>query len=76
MPKDLIQKLAPTQKQMQFEPVEDDDDEISEFIRNDPQAHDNVWDLHENLDSDQLSKFWTDAVNELGPLQSEMDNEE
>lgn len=75
MPKDLLQQLVPHQKQMQFEPVEEDDDELSEFIRDDPLAHDNVWDLHENLDSEQLSQFWTDAVQELGPLQAETTDE-
>lgn len=76
MPRNVIQQLVP-HKQMQFAPVEDDDnDELSEFIKNDPLAHDNEWDLHENIDGEQLESFWSDALQELGPLETEPNAEE
>jgi hypothetical protein len=60
-------------KEMRFAPVDEDDDELSEFIKNDPLAHDNMWDLHESIDPDKLDAFWTDAVKELEPLEAESD---
>lgn len=73
MPQNVLEQLVP-HKQMKFAPVEDDDDELSEFIKNDPLAHDNVWDLHEALDGEKLEAFWTDAVKDLGPLEAEADD--
>lgn len=75
MPKNLIPNLLP-HKEMKFAPVEDDDDELSEFIKNDPLAHDNMWDLQEPLDPQALESFWADAVRELGPLEAEPDTDE
>ncbi len=75
MPKHLIQDLLP-HKEMQFAPVQEDDDELSEFIKNDPLAHDNKWDLQEAIDPDQLEAFWNDALKELGPLEAEADPED
>ena len=73
--KELIDDLSP-RKQMQFEPVKDDDgDELSDLLRNDPQTHDNVWDLQEGIDGDKLDEFWTDALHELGPLETEQDDQ-
>lgn len=60
---------------MQFAPVEDDNDELSQFIAGDPLTHDNEWDLHEGVDAEALDKFWTDAVHELGPLETEQDDD-
>lgn len=75
MTNNLLQDLVP-HKQMKFAPVEDDDnDELSEFIKNDPLAHDNQWDLHEQIDGEQLEAFWSDALHELGPLEAETDQE-
>lgn len=71
----LLQNLLP-HKEMKFAPVEEDDDELSEFIKNDPLAHDNEWDLNEALDGDKLDAFWTDALRELGPLEAEATEEE
>jgi hypothetical protein len=73
MPNKLVQ-LVP-HKQMQFEPVMDDDDELSEFIKSDPLSHDNEWDLHENIDGAKLEAFWDDALHELGPLEAEDSSE-
>jgi hypothetical protein len=75
MSKNVLQNLVP-HKQMKFAPIEDDDDELSEFIKNDPLAHDNEWDLHEVIDPDKLEAFWADAVKELGPLEAETDADE
>jgi hypothetical protein len=75
MPRHALPQLIP-HKQMEFAPVEDDDDELSEFIKNDPLAHDNEWDLHEKLDGEQLENFWTDALQELGPTEAEANVEE
>jgi len=75
MPQNLLQQLFP-HKQMKFAPIQEDDDELSEFIKNDPVAHDNVWDLHEVLDGEKLEAFWSDAIRELGPLKVEADPEE
>jgi hypothetical protein len=72
--KDALQELVP-HKQMQFSPVEDDDDELSQFIATDPLAHDNQWDLQEPVNADQLEKFWADALKELGPLETEQDDQ-
>ncbi len=71
----LFQQLIP-HKEMKFAPIEEDDDELSDFIKNDPLAHDNVWDLHEMLDGERLEAFWSDALRELGPLEAEKAEEE
>jgi hypothetical protein len=75
MPKNLLPSLFP-HKEMKFAPVEEDDDELSEFIKNDPLAHDNQWDLQESIDPAQLEAFWADAVKELGPLEAEAESED
>jgi hypothetical protein len=73
--KDTLQNLVP-HKQMQFSPVpDDDDDELSQFIASDPLAHDNMWDLHEGVDAQKLDDFWSDALKELGPLETEQDDQ-
>lgn len=75
MPQNLLQQLVP-HKEMKFAPIEEDDDELSEFIKNDPLAHDNQWDLNESLDGTKLEAFWADALSELGPLEAEANEEE
>jgi hypothetical protein len=75
MPQNLLEQLIP-HKEMKFAPIEEDDDELSEFIKNDPLAHDNEWDLHESLDGSKLEAFWTDALNELGSLETETAEDE
>ncbi|HKX73334.1 MAG TPA: hypothetical protein VJM32_04940 [Candidatus Saccharimonadales bacterium] len=71
----LLQNLFP-HKEMKFAPIEEDNDELSEFIKNDPLTHDNEWDLNEVLDGEKLEAFWSDALSELGPLESETAEEE
>lgn len=58
-------------KKMQFAPVVEDDDEITKLIKGDVDEHDNRWQLNDDLDSEQLSAFWDDALKELGAEQSE-----
>jgi hypothetical protein len=74
MPKTFLPNLLP-HKEMKFAPVEEDDDELSEFIKNDPLAHDNQWDLHESVDPKQLEAFWSDAVKELGAFEAETESD-
>lgn len=75
MANSLLEQLIP-HKEMKFAPVEEDDDELSQFIKSDPLTHDNEWDLTEALDGEKLEAFWADALNELGPLEAEADPEE
>jgi hypothetical protein len=72
-----ILNVAPG-KQMQFAPVQsqEDDDELSQAILNDPAVHDDKWDLTDNLDPEKLSAFWDDALHELGALEPEESAEE
>lgn len=53
-------------REMQFQPVEDDDDDLSQSIRGDVATHDNKWDLTEDLKEGELATFWDKAVKELG----------
>lgn len=52
---------------MQFAPVVEDDDEISQLIKGDVDEHDNNWQLKEDIDAEKLSAFWDDALRDLGP---------
>lgn len=65
----FLQNLFP-RRQMQFSPVEEDDDELSMAIKNDPERLDNKWDLKEP-DAQQLDIFWDDALKELGSMDPE-----
>jgi hypothetical protein len=60
-------------RQMQFQPVEDDDDELSNLIRNDTNRHDDQWQLTDDLDGAKLDAFWDDALKELGAESVEQD---
>lgn len=72
--KELLQDLNP-HKEMAFSPVIEDNDELSQIIASDPLARDDHWDLHEQVDAAKLDAFWTDAVKELGPLETEQDDD-
>jgi hypothetical protein len=48
-----------------FEPVPIEDDEIIQAINNDPNTHDNVWQLKEDINPEALGKFWDEAVRDL-----------
>lgn len=58
-------------RHMQFAPVEDDDDDLSNLIKADPDTHDNNWQLNDELDGSKLEAFWDDALQELGPADAE-----
>lgn len=45
-------------------PIENDGDELTKAI-NDPIYHDNQWDLHEDVDTEALARFWENAANDL-----------
>lgn len=51
---------------MHFAPVIEDDDELSQLIRNDTITHDNNWQLEDDLDGESLASFWEDALRDLG----------
>ena len=59
------------QKEMQFQPVEDDDDELSEAIRGDAERQDDKWDLTDDLDGDKLAAFWDEAVKDLSVVETQ-----
>jgi len=69
-----LQDFAP-QPKMQFQPVEDDDDELSESIRHDNERQDDTWQLTEDLDGSQLAAFWDEALRDLGAEQPEAEQE-
>jgi hypothetical protein len=75
--KGMLEDLTP-RKRMQFAPVEDDDDELSELIKADPLAQDDLWDLEaeaKTIDAGELDAFWTKVLRENGPLQVEQDDQ-
>lgn len=54
--------------EMQFAPVPNDDgDDLTRDINNDPERQDDKWQLKEDLDGDKLARFWDDALQDLGP---------
>lgn len=59
-----LKDFAP-QPKMQFQPVEEDDDDLSQAIRGDIERQDDQWQLNEDLDGDKLSAFWDEALNDL-----------
>ena len=62
-------KLAlPTQKQMQFAPVVEDDDELSQAIKQDPVVQEDNWKLRrDDIDAEELDAFWDQTLREIGP---------
>ena len=67
---ELLTSLVP-HKQIAFAPIQEDDDEISQAINDDPIVHDDQWRLTEDLDGQRLGAFWDNALQELGPELSE-----
>lgn len=59
-----VKNLFP-HRQMQFQAVEEDDDDLSNLIKRDPETHDNVWKLTEDIDGAKLAAFWDDAMKDL-----------
>ena len=59
-----LKDFAP-QPKMQFQPVEEDDDDLSQSIRGDIERQDDQWQLNDDLDGDKLSAFWDEALKDL-----------
>jgi hypothetical protein len=49
--------------QMQFAPVPNDDDVLSQSIDNDVTAHDDDWQLSDDVDASKLEAFWDEAAS-------------
>lgn len=64
--KEFLQHMT-GHKHMQFAPVQEDDDELSQAIKDDPAKQDDQWDLTDSIDAQALDLFWADAVRELEP---------
>lgn len=58
-------------REMQFQPVLEDDDDLSNDINNDADTHDNKWNLQEDINEADLANFWDNAVRELGAEEAE-----
>jgi hypothetical protein len=65
-----LKDFAP-QPKMQFQPVEEDDDDLSQAIRGDIERQDDQWQLNEDLDGDKLSAFWDEALKDLSVPEQE-----
>lgn len=57
--------------EMQFAPVQDDDDDLTNAINDDSQRQDDTWQLKEDIDGDKLAEFWDDALQDLGTEDTE-----
>lgn len=57
--------LLPERPQMRFAPVEDDGDELSQTTNPD----DAPWDLHAEVNLNEVDAFLDDALNELNTNQ-------
>jgi hypothetical protein len=60
-------------RHMQFAPVEEDDDDLSNLIKADSDTHEDNWKLTDDLDGAKLEAFWDDALKELGSADAEKD---
>ena len=60
-------------RQMQFQPVEEDDDALSNLIRGDADRQDDKWQLNDDLDGAKLAAFWDDALKDLNSSRSDKD---
>lgn len=65
-----LKDFAP-QPHMQFEPVQEDDDELSKAIQDDNARQEDNWDLTDDLDGDKLAAFWDEAVKDLSPVEAQ-----
>lgn len=54
-----------TSTPMQLSPVTADDDELTQAIETDVQAHDDVWQLSERPDANELTQFWEEVVEDV-----------
>ena len=58
-------------REMQFQPVEEDDDDLSKAIQGDADRQDDKWELTDDLDSAKLAEFWDEALKDLSPAEPE-----
>ncbi len=66
----IIKDIIP-HHDMQFAPVEDDDDELTNAIREENERSEDRWQLNEEANGEQLSEFWDDALNDLAQNNAE-----
>lgn len=66
-----MQTTLMPQKQMQFAPVPNDDDELTQAIEDDSVNHDDSWTLKDELDAAALDNFLDEALAEIGPAEPE-----
>lgn len=52
-------------QKLTFEPVLSEDDELIKDINDDPVTHDNVWQLKEDINADELDRFWDQTLAEM-----------
>ena len=50
---------------VQFSPVTDDDDELTQAIVSEPAQHDDDWQLEERPDEEKLEEFWNEVENDI-----------
>lgn len=50
---------------MSLSSVPADDDELAQAIVNDPEDHDNNWQLTNQPDSEELEQYWTNVEEEI-----------
>lgn len=50
---------------LQFSPVSDDGDELTQAIANDPQVHDDNWTLDERPNETQLEQYWSEVEDDI-----------
>jgi len=59
----IVEELTP-KRQMQFAPIREDSDDLTESIASDPITHDNVWQLDEYPDPVELQESWAQIARE------------
>lgn len=60
----IIEGFIP-RRELEFVPVPDDDDELTQAIEQDSAVHDNRWVLTEHPDPEELDAFWTKVEQEV-----------
>lgn len=50
---------------MQFAPVRDDDDELTQSIQEDPAVRDDTWQLLERPDTKELTQYWDKVEQDI-----------
>lgn len=52
-------------KPLQFTPVVDDQDELTQAIADDVTQHDDDWELEERPNEERLEQYWNDVENDI-----------